>query len=142
MMKNKRWFLLATCFMITIVAWLSFVSYMDSNVKFGPSNVEQFMIKKVEFLSDNSANVTIKNTAGASNPYCIITFIYASVDGKNATLTPFGSPGGALKPGESASFTFSLQSNNNFVSGHEYEFVVHTARGTMAQYAATYNPAL
>lgn len=116
----------------------SLTMYIENRPSLGPAIVEQFYMRNVEFISNNSVVATVENTGGNSPVYTVV-FVSASINGTNATLTPSRSPAGTLKAGATMNFNVTLQGNSHFIPDNAYKVKLQTIKGTIAFLTVTYN---
>jgi hypothetical protein len=102
----------------------------------GPWGVaETLSIRNVEFIADNSANVTVHNSSHDDT-----WIISASVNGIPATLEPNKQPTSTIHKDTSAIFRITLQNQTHFSASEIYQFKLLTAKGNQWSFNATYNP--
>jgi hypothetical protein len=96
---------------------------------------EALSIRNVEFIADNSANVTIHNSSHDDT-----WIISASVNDIPAILEPNKQPNAIVHSDTSAIFRITLQNQTHFNTGEMYQFQLLTAKGNQWSINATYNP--
>lgn len=95
-------------------------------------SVEQIKITNVSFNSNNTAVVTLMNSAPAA-----ATIESARINGSAAILKPFEGSNATIPKGASASFMVILQNKCQFSIGERYLFRLETTKGTIFSYTAT-----
>jgi hypothetical protein len=104
---------------------------------FGPAIVEQAVIRNVEFITNNSAIVTVENTGGNSSDYTVV-IVSVRINGVNATLIPSGFPAPPLRGGVTANLIVSMQGESLSIHNNTFKLQLTTMKGNVADYSGTY----
>jgi hypothetical protein len=97
--------------------------------------VEALSIRNVEFIADDSANVTVQNSSNDDT-----WIISASVNDTPAILEPNKQPNAIVQSDTTAIFRITLQNQTHFNTGEIYQFKLLTTKGNQWFLNATYNP--
>ena len=136
LLKRTLWISFLLILIATILA--SYLIYLQTQTNYGPAIVEQYIIRNVEFVSNNSAIVTVQNTGGDSQVYQVV-FVSAKINGINASIVQSGFPAGVPNGGATANFKVTLCNENHFLPENTYKFQLRTLKGTVADYQTTYH---
>jgi hypothetical protein len=112
-------------------AWLHSLPPWSLHNWEGPSE-----ITKVEFISNNTAIVTIQNSGRVN----ITSIFSATVNEEASIFGPNEKPGNAIPAGSSTNFTVILKDGKQFNIGEEYIFKLYSHYGYHIECSATYNP--
>ena len=112
-------------------AWFNSLPPWDLHSWEGPSE-----ITNVEYISNNTAVVTIQNS-GRVNMTSIFS---ATVNEEASIFGPNEKPANAIPAGSSTNFTVILKDEKQFNIGEEYIFKLYSHHGYHIECSATYNP--
>ena len=135
-MKPIRWVALnlAVTVLVAVLGVIFIQNELQGFNDLGPIvTPEALSIRTVEFITDNSANVTVHNSYHDD-----AWIVSASVNGIPAILEPNKQPNAIVHGDTSAIFRITLQNQTHFNAGEMCEFKLLTGRGNSWSFNATY----
>jgi hypothetical protein len=136
-LRHIRWILILVGVFGLLAGTLIISTWLDNSNSIIEQWIppEQLSIRNIEFISNNSANVTIHNSATHN-----ATIMEASVNGTIVTLKPCKEPTGTIQQSTSANFLVTLQNQTLFRSDETYKFELISERGTTLRNVVIYSP--